>query len=211
MTIASVVTLTLSAALAMTVPAQTTPTADLHGRVLFTGLPVPGATITARARDRSLTATSDDAGDFHFTNLDAGAWVVGVEMRGFVPVTQTVTVPSDGSPLMLTLTLRPFADIVGSSARERPQVTPPLPDAPVPEEDLPGIVTGSSINGAASPFAQPRAFGNNRPLDVGRPGHGRTDAEHHRISRLVYCILGSVLRITERLLSIAFQLLGRAF
>ena len=163
MTIASVVTLTLSAALAMTVPAQTTPTADLHGRVLFTGLPVPGATITARARDRSLTATSDDAGDFHFTNLDAGAWVVGVEMRGFVPVTQTVTVPSDGSPLMLTLTLRPFADIVGSSGRERPAVTPPLPDAPVPEDDLPGIVTGSSINGAASPFAQPRAFGNNRP------------------------------------------------
>ena len=40
MTIASVVTLTLSAALAMTVPAQTAPTADLHGRVLFTGLPV---------------------------------------------------------------------------------------------------------------------------------------------------------------------------
>ena len=75
MIIASVVTLTLSAALAIGPPPQPPPAADLHGRVLFTGLAVPGATVTAAARDRVVTTTSDESGDFHIANLDAGAWL----------------------------------------------------------------------------------------------------------------------------------------
>jgi hypothetical protein len=162
-TIASVVMLTLSAALAVAAPIQTTSAADLHGRVVFNDLGVPGATVTATARERVVITTSDESGDFHFTNLDPGAWLVRIEMRGFTTVTRPVTLPYSGAPLIAALTLRPFAEIAGSVAREpvREAVLPLA--ANLPEEDLPEIVTGSSINGAASPFAQPRAFGNNRP------------------------------------------------
>ena len=77
-------------------------------------------------------------------------------------MTRTVTLPYIGSPLIVPLSLRPFAEIAGSVPREPvPPAMPPL-NAAAPE-DLPDIVTGSSINGAASLFAQPRAFGNNRP------------------------------------------------
>ncbi|HEX6464367.1 MAG TPA: carboxypeptidase-like regulatory domain-containing protein, partial [Vicinamibacterales bacterium] len=136
---------------------------DLQGRVLFSGVAVPGASVSATQGGRSVSTTSDEDGAFHFDHLDAGAWTIRVEMRGFATVTRDVTIPADGPPLTVTLTMRSYEEIVGP---QRPAAAPPPPS---PEEpavsplDLPGLVNGSVINGAVTPFAQPRAFGNNRP------------------------------------------------
>src|SRR4051812_46142188 len=166
MPIATAVLLAISAGLATVsgVAQATSASSALHGRVLFTALPVPGATVTAAAGPRRETTTCNEAGEFTIA-LEPGTWTLRVEMRGFVPAARTVIVPYEGPPLDVTLTLLPFAEIVRAApaAAAESSVTDAPEDRVDPLSDLPDIVTGSSINGAASPFAQPRAFGNNRP------------------------------------------------
>src|SRR5262249_47505601 len=55
---------------------------DLSGRVLFSGLGVPGATVTATRGERTLSTAADDDGGFTLAGLDEGTWTVRVEMRG---------------------------------------------------------------------------------------------------------------------------------
>lgn len=138
---------------------------DLQGRVLFSGVPVPGVSVSATQGGRTVSTTSDEEGAFAFEHLDAGAWTIRVEMRGFATVTRDVTIPTeaDGPPLTITLTMRSYAEIVGP-ARPPAAPVPQAPEEPAePPLDLPGLINGSVINGAVTPFAQPRAFGNNRP------------------------------------------------
>jgi hypothetical protein len=151
-------TVVVSVALA-TAAQPARPAAGLSGRVLFSGLAVPGATVTARHGDRAVATVSDDEGAFRFLSLEDGAWTVRVEMRGFVTVSRDVTVPLAEPSLSVTLTMRSYEEIVRSTP-------PPVPaPAAVPESapDEVDVINGSVNNGAASVFAQPRAFGNNRP------------------------------------------------
>jgi hypothetical protein len=144
-------------------------TGDLSGRVLFSDLPVPGATVTATRSDRTVATVSDDEGAFRFADLDDGVWTVRVEMRGFVSASRDVTLPSAGQPLTITLTMRSFDDIVGRRALQttstpaHPPATVAPADAPPPDDPGVRVINGSVVNGAATVFAQPRAFGNNRP------------------------------------------------
>jgi hypothetical protein len=135
---------------------------ELSGRVLFSALPVPGATVTATRDSRSVTTTSGDDGTFRFAGLDEGTWSVRVDMRGFVTLTRAVTLPLIEPQPAFTLSMRRYEDIVASA--------PAAASVPEPQADLPdlsdlnaGLINGSVNNGAASPFAQPRAIGNNRP------------------------------------------------
>ena len=156
---------------------------DLAGRVLFAGLPVPGASISVRLRQPppalgasegqtpdTVSTLSDNEGAFRFANLGDGAWVIRVEMRGFVTHSQTVTMPLAQPSLDVTLVMQSLAQIAAA---------PPPPPTPIVVEGLPvatasadpasepsGIITGSLINGAASAFAQARAIGNNRPRQL---------------------------------------------
>lgn len=146
--------------------------ADVSGRVLFTGLAVPGASVTASRNGHDVAALTDDDGVFTLANLDDGVWTIRVEMRGFAPVKRDVTVPvteATAAMLTFTLTLQTYEDIVGRPPGDpgaAPAVvasaTAAAATAPKPD-DAPDIINGSSINGAASRFAQARAFGNNRP------------------------------------------------
>src|SRR6266581_1885238 len=89
--------------------AQGTPaTSGLSGRVLFSGLPVPGATVTAVRAERAAATISDDEGAFGFAALDDGVWTLRVEMRGFVTVTRDVAVPFADAPVIFTLTMRRY-------------------------------------------------------------------------------------------------------
>lgn len=151
--------------------ASTFASSDLSGRVLFSGVAVPGATVTATRGDRSVSTLSDEDGTFTFANLDDGPWTVRVEMRGFVTLSHDIALPLSGPPLVFTLTMRPYDEIVArGSTGSKPAVAARAsqPNAAVETEppEIPDIINGSVINGAASAFAQPRAFGNNRP----RPG-----------------------------------------
>ncbi|HKW02595.1 MAG TPA: carboxypeptidase regulatory-like domain-containing protein [Vicinamibacterales bacterium] len=139
--------------------------ADLIGRVVFAGVGVPGATVSAIRDARTLATLSTDDGTFKIADVDNGTWTLRVEMRGFVPVTREIVVPIDGVPPVLTLTMKTLVEIVGQAAAVAAR--PARPAAAVSDEQAPpetaDIINGSIINGAATPFAQPRAFGNNRP------------------------------------------------
>src|ERR1700730_13757091 len=66
--------------------------AEQHGRILFAGLPVPGATVTVSQGDRKVVAITDEMGGYSFPDLAEGTWSFQVEMQGFTPVKQDVTV-----------------------------------------------------------------------------------------------------------------------
>ncbi|MEX2271197.1 MAG: carboxypeptidase-like regulatory domain-containing protein [Vicinamibacterales bacterium] len=136
---------------------------DLPGRVLFAGAGVPGATITAtRLLDSAPTRTilSAEDGTFRLANLEDGTWRVRIEMRGFVTVERDVALPFTEPVLSIALTMRSYEDIVGSAGSPKP-IGPP--ESPVNAASDPDIVNGSVTNGAATPVAQSRAMGNNRP------------------------------------------------
>ena len=151
----------LVAAVALVAPL---PPSDLAGRIEFAGLAVPGATVTATQSTRTVTALSAEDGTFRMPDLPDGVWQVRVEMRGFVTVVREVTLPLGESGLVVSLTMRPYEEILASAG-----TVTPTPDVPVAAaasgagDDDAVILLGTVTNGAATPFAQPRAVGNNRP------------------------------------------------
>ena len=65
---------------------------EYHGRVIFGGLPVPGATITATQSSQKIVAVTDQQGNYSFADLPDGAWKIQVEMQCFSTIEQTVTI-----------------------------------------------------------------------------------------------------------------------
>jgi hypothetical protein len=182
-----------------------------HGQVTVGTVPVPGATVTASQAGNQVVTSTDQDGAYKFADLADGTWTLKVEMIGFAPVSQDVSVAPDSPPTTWELKLRPFDEL----AREIPasvvdpapatstaaargsqtagsRGTPPtaaggfqragvsttnVPSAPAAAPAAPTepatvdspfgtadglLVNGSVNNGAASPFAQLAAFGNNR-------------------------------------------------
>ena len=170
---------------------------------------IPGATVTAKQGEKTISTITDQGGVYRFTGLADGAWTVTVKMVGFETITRDVTLPSSAEGVW-ELTLLPIEKIVGAlpapraapdepaaassasqprsgqkpatNAAATPQTgfqragvnqvsTPPPPaaadDAPVDPTGIGSaaglLINGSVNNGAASPFAQARAFGSNRP------------------------------------------------
>jgi len=156
---------------------------EYRGEVTFGGLPVPGATITAVKGDQRLVAITDLQGLYSFPDLTDGAWMVEIQMLGFAAVKQEVTLGQNATSSLTAakwkLKLLPLdrikAEIQAAVESAPPQAEEKQPEpknqepARMPsEEDLSQraadgfLINGSSQNGAASPFAQPGAFGNNR-------------------------------------------------
>lgn len=148
---------------------------EVHGRVSFNGLPVPGATITAERDGNKFVTATDDQGRYSLPDLTDGTWSIRVDMLGFAPVRQQVAVtPNAPAAQDWQLTLLPLAQIK-AQIEEAPAIRPPQPDAKkaaatvVPaSEDLTQqaangyLINGSVVNGSASPFALDPAFGNRR-------------------------------------------------
>ena len=65
---------------------------EYHGQVTFGGLPVPGAVVTATQGDKKVVAIADPMGLYSFPNLADGTWTIEVQMTGFAPAKQEVTV-----------------------------------------------------------------------------------------------------------------------
>jgi hypothetical protein len=70
-----------------------------HGQVTFSGLPLPGSTVTVTATqgDKKVVAISDDQGLFSFTDLADGKWSLSIEMTGFAPLKQEIVVAPDAA------------------------------------------------------------------------------------------------------------------
>src|SRR5262245_35068002 len=70
--------------------------ADQFGTVTFSGVPVPGATVTATQGTTELSTVTDVDGAYRIANMPDGVWSIRVEMLGFSTASREVTLPSDG-------------------------------------------------------------------------------------------------------------------
>lgn len=205
--------LVATALVAGSFPVPLNAAAEYYGQVIFAGVAIPGAQVTATQGETTRSTSTDAQGVFRFADIADGAWTFSVEMRGFAVLTREVTIGADSQPQMWELTLLPYEEITrglpppaprparapdatnqSSSTRSQsnaprpttpqtgfqragvaPSQTPPRQAAAPPSDEPPAdsaaasdgfLINGSVNNGAASPFAQPAAFGNNRR----RPG-----------------------------------------
>lgn len=166
--------------------------ADYLGQVTFKGQAVPGATVTATQGETRATATTDRDGIYRLTDLANGLWRLAIEMAGFSTLVREITVPAEAEAPPAELSVRSLDEItraVPAQASTSPSAFPrttlsqtkPVESvsrntgerAPVDLSVLIGpagigaedglLINGSLNNGASTPFALPRGFGNNRP------------------------------------------------
>ena len=159
---------------------------EYHGLVTFHGLPVPGATVTVTQAGRKYVTVTDTQGFYSFPTLSDGPATLQIQMTGFSPTEQPVTIatdtPSGKSELkLLTLEamrseLKPVisAPITVLQARVEPAKTgeapkpgtgAAAPPAAPPEEAASkaadGLLINGSVNNAAtSQFSLAPRFGN---------------------------------------------------
>jgi hypothetical protein len=167
---------TLSLLLALLAGAALFAAGDQHGLVTFNGLPVPGATIIATQSDKKIVVASDADGRYRLSGLGDGPYAVRVEMLGFAVLTRDLVADEQSPAQTFELALLPFEEIKRIAVLAPVFSAPDAPNAPnapnAPSEVDPELerqaaegflVNGSVNNAAASPFAQSRTFGNNRP------------------------------------------------
>src|SRR4030095_12645353 len=65
-----------------------------HGQVMFGGVPVPGATVTATQGQKKFVAVTDQLGKYSLPDFAEGPFSVEVEMLGFGTVKQDVSTPT---------------------------------------------------------------------------------------------------------------------
>ena len=119
-----------------------------HGTVKFGGLPLPGATVTAKPMnakegDKTFSAISDLEGKYSFPDLPDGSWTIQVEMPLFSPMQQEVTVAAGAAAADWDMKLLPAQEISAI-------VTPAPPRLQVAE------TPASTAAPAAAPTKPPR-------------------------------------------------------
>jgi len=87
-----------------------------HGTVKFGGLPLPGATVTAKPMnakdgDKTFNAISDLDGHYLFPDLPDGTWTIQVEMPLFSSLQQDVTVGAGAAAADFDMKLLPAQEI----------------------------------------------------------------------------------------------------
>ena len=100
--------------------------AEHHGQVKFSGLPVPGATVTATRGGQKFVAVTGQDGFYSFADLADGVWTVEVEMLCFAPLKQDVGMAPGAPQPEWELKLLPLEQI---KAEIKPP-TPPAAEAP---------------------------------------------------------------------------------
>lgn len=159
---------------------------DYFGEVTFGGLPVPGATITARQGDKTFSVVSDEGGIFHFADLPDGQWRIEIKMLCFETITADVTVAPKMQAGKWELKLLPTEQLqalakappaalpaspVLATPKEKPQSAAvqqspaeiPKPSSESNQESNDGFLVNGSVNNAAtSQFSLNQAFGNRR-------------------------------------------------
>lgn len=82
-----------------------------HGMVTLGGLPVPGVTVTATQGERKMTAVTDGMGTYSFPDLNDGVWTIQVEMSGFTPLKQDITVGPNSEASKWELKIKSLSEI----------------------------------------------------------------------------------------------------
>ena len=105
---------------------------DYRGQVKFSGLPVPGVTVTASQGGKQFTAITDQQGFYAMTGLADGLWKVQVEMLCFTTINEETTVAADAPPASWELKLLPLDQMKATAAAPPPPapVTPTVSESP---------------------------------------------------------------------------------
>jgi trimeric autotransporter adhesin len=146
---------------------------EYRGQVTFGGLPVPGATVTATQGDKKETVITDLEGGYDFPDVTDGAWMIEVRMLGFATGKQESAprvakwelkiLPLDQIKAEIQAGMPAPQSAAEQTAPQKPAAARESSDADLSQQAVDGfLINGSSQNGAASPFAQMPAFGNNR-------------------------------------------------
>src|SRR5262245_63707978 len=139
-----------------------------HQGVVRTGeVPVPGASIQAVRGTKPIQALTDSEGRYLLPNLDDGTWTFQVQMLGFETIRRDVAISADGPAEQWNLKMLPLPEIQTQTVTGFPPTAtagiPMLQSSPVEAEAADRLlINGSIINGASTPFALQRAFGNVR-------------------------------------------------
>src|SRR5579884_3412759 len=141
--------------------------AEHRGQVTFNGLPVPGAVVTAVRGGASVETVTDSQGLYSFPDLADGAWTIDVRMTGFAPAKQEISVAPDAPANQWALKMLPLDQIRAAIIQPAPVAAAAAPVVHERDTSEGLLINGSTVNGAASPFAQLASFGNNR---AGRRG-----------------------------------------
>jgi hypothetical protein len=183
-------------ALALLLAALSLRAAEHRGRVLYGGLPVPGAGVTATQGGQKRFALTDDDGRYVIPDLAGGVWTVEVEMQLFRTERREVAVADGASEVEWELRLAeaavparpagppaagtrfqraPVRAAAGAAASVAAAPPDPAAAAELAERAADGLlINGSANNPAASVFAQLPTFGNyrrgQRPLYNGNLG-----------------------------------------
>jgi hypothetical protein len=136
---------------------------EYHGQVLLNGVPVPGASVTASKGSTKAAVLTDERGVYWFPDLPDGTWTVEVDMTGFASSKQSVVIGPGVQAGKFELTLKSTDQIMSGARRfEREGVPGAVAEEPPQQDAMEGLlINGSVNNGAASPFTQDAAFGNN--------------------------------------------------
>ena len=69
--------------------------ADHSGKVTLTGVSIPGATVTAKQGETTISTITDQEGVYRFPGIADGPWTITVSMVGFETMTRQITLPAD--------------------------------------------------------------------------------------------------------------------
>ena len=128
---------------------------EYRGQVTFGGLPVPGTTVTVTATQGSkkAVAITDDQGKYYFADLADGTWTIDIEMTGFAPVKQDVTVAPNATPGTFELKLLSL-DQIRAEAKPAKADAAPVATASV---TAPSTHVSDAKPGAPAPAASSKA------------------------------------------------------
>ena len=141
--------------------------ADHQGQVRFNTLPVPGATVTAKQGERAQSTITNPDGSYHL-DLTGGPWTIEVALTGFATERREIATSTKTEFDLKMLSLGTIPAQQPTPAPAPTQTTTPKPRSGPDLAEMTQravdsfLINGSTTNGAASPFSQSGAFGNNR-------------------------------------------------
>ncbi|GGH04459.1 carboxypeptidase regulatory-like domain-containing protein [Silvibacterium dinghuense] len=147
---------------------------EQHGHIESNHFPVPGATVVATQDGKKFVTTSDEHGNYSFSDLSDGNWKITVTMPLFSPVEQEIAVHAGAPAASFELKMLPAGQMLSNlkvSEAHAPEAASPqtaeasagksaAPQVPARRDGL--VVNGSVNNAATSKFSLDQAFGNTR-------------------------------------------------
>jgi len=130
--------------------------AEHRGVVKFGTVPIPGASVTAKQGDKTVTALTDAQGAYRLSDVADGAVSVRVEMRGFAPSERELPAAEVAE---WALTMLPMAELTAAGAAAEVRVAA----APKVEIKRPANVAAPAATNTTSAFQRAEVNTTNAP------------------------------------------------